>query len=556
MTQPAIPPSTLTNTSESGISTASDVVAPIQTQDNAGRSILLTGAMSGTLIHTLPEELLVQSLGLAIASTETPIEEALKLMKVCKRWEVVLKKVPRLWTKIDAKDGLERVIKAVELSETLPIDFRYTHWTGREDFHAFVGGLGDTITAAKLRSLTTRGTGLAFKILGYAQAERLEVLSLEGAETMSPGAWGPSIVSLFNGNPATPSLKHVSLRGVSIEVAPMQLSGLRSLQLSCLTEVTGQEIIRIISESPELESLDLFWGQYTDGNLRSNEIEDQAPTQLPALRSLTIENLPPRFARALLSRFIFPNLREAFIGGAAQDPTLLLGIVSRIPHLMERLGRITAEAKEIEILPVSERYPGCSAVIAGGLVIGVRGFPRASDGYGIVGNVEKAVEWIMGHFGFVDMPVRFSMSGWLNPGLMPMLQVFTPEIGITHLSLKPYAIDPNSWYDEQLELLSQPGQPPSEAWALPDLEVFETNIFDQQGGRNVVEIIRNRNSAASAGEDGAPRKLREVHLSMLGQGRWDPSVESDPDFKREVLEAADGTAVFWNGEQWIPDETE
>ncbi|KAG8995135.1 hypothetical protein FRB90_000251 [Tulasnella sp. 427] len=528
-----------------------------QGHSRAGRDILTMAATSGTLIHKLPAELLVEVFKHS-TSTNTPLQSAMALRGVCSHWDQLLKNAPGFWRKIDAREGVALIQQAVPLARDLSLDFSYMAYSSDQKTQEFINGLDGNITAANLRSLTATGTAIASALLGSADAPRLETLILSADRILSPAALALSIVTLFDGHSAPLSLKHVSLSAIGIALGPMQLSGLKSLQLSCMPQVTAEELFRVIAASPELESLDLHWGARGDERLESDNVEDQVngtPNTLPALRSVTFKYLPPRFAQLLWSRFIFPNLREAQIGGCAGDTMILLNIAAKIPHFTQALAQTTSKATEIEISPISKISMGCCAAIAGGLTVALAGIISAHNNYHNVAEMDEVMTWIKSHLGarFAELPIRFTMDLYLNPELLTALRLFKPQTKITYLSLSPTKAILENDIEAHLKLLGQQGRSSFGEWALPYLEVLETNLINHKAGGSILEIIRSRNVAALVGEHGAPRKLREVQLSMGGKARWDSSVEIHPEIKRAVLEAADGTAVFWYGKQWTLD---
>ncbi|KAG9013426.1 hypothetical protein FRB90_006072 [Tulasnella sp. 427] len=240
-------------------------------------------------------------------------------MHVCKRWYLVLQNAACVWSQVNATDGYELVITALERSRSTLIDVEL------DRKHAC---LSDSLFFELVLEYSERWKSLVavhapretswlnfLKGLQGRFSSNLETLILRGGclPHLSTPVGGGS--PLFAGDPAPRTLKHVSLSVVPLTFGILRLTGLRSLILEDITSPTLGDIVNVLVGSPELEAFTLHsWHGFRRtailDSLERQISQYNIPTlHLECLTSLKLTTVPSNFVKRLLSQLFAPKLR-------------------------------------------------------------------------------------------------------------------------------------------------------------------------------------------------------------------------------------------------------
>ncbi|KIO15839.1 hypothetical protein M407DRAFT_235390, partial [Tulasnella calospora MUT 4182] len=242
-------------------------------------------------IHLLPHELLLLIFQF-YAGMHTPVRNLVRLKLVCKLWQHIVEGTPSLWCWISAKEALPRVRKALAMAKDVPLEIRYPEKgakTKQENFFAEIRG---SITHWRSFVVSTGNTDSVVAVLRSAVAPNIETFHLYGSYR-----WNRGPVTLFGGEAAPRVLTDFAVHYIPVIMEPLQLSGLRSLDLRELPIISAEEVLRILSVSPALEhcclqSLECLKDFALPGHKQESLTRHGIKTstiQLSHLRSLTLE---------------------------------------------------------------------------------------------------------------------------------------------------------------------------------------------------------------------------------------------------------------------------
>ncbi|KAG9001040.1 hypothetical protein FRB90_011689, partial [Tulasnella sp. 427] len=498
--------------------------------DSVTRSLAGTNS---TTIHSLPAELLLETTRIIISSTH-PLEDLVRLSSVCRRWKTVLEGAPTLWTSISGVEELPLIRKGIELSQSLPLDIKYdwvyVKWTSGTSLSAFIKALSKSIHRWKSLDISSNDIHSIFEILREAQAPILTTLRLDGQFGYSSPEQRDL---LFGGCAGLPQLSHFSVTRMTI--TPFQVCGLRHLSLRCVLFISTDIVCEILLNSPTLEVLHMHFGNKSKWPTIIGEPPRSPLIELPLLHEIVIDELPTAFGRFFWSAVSVPGLRKLDVGDPISD-------IFSSPHLAKAPASVTTGADEIRITLDMTR---CT-IQAGQLTV----WPLVRYGEPEGPQLERSISWIRSLGTHLkDVPIRLFLredySEIDDPGLLDWCGA---DMVVSKLSLLSDGTDDTNSMEQIVPLLSQPTASSTGGWILPHLEVIETNLI---GNTDIIDVIVERNSAANFGSStsSAPKRLKEVRLSWRKLD-GDKDTPPDPEFRRAVMNAADGVDVYWYGVKW------
>ncbi|KAG8984716.1 hypothetical protein FRB90_005152, partial [Tulasnella sp. 427] len=244
-----------------------------------------------TTVNSLPDELLLDIFR-NIIPQQKRMKDLVRLSGVCRRWKSIIEDVSTLWSWIDGEDGLPFVQKSLQLSRDAPLDIKFEtkSWEiSRDDVDPALF-LSEVLTSiARWKSLTlgipaTSSTPV-FAVLRTASALNLEKLILiQKYRCWDLEPTDESLIILGEAG-GLPRLEHLDISLTPIALAPLQLSGLKSLSLSNIKFVSADDILHVLQHSLELTVLSFNW---RDDNDWPTVFEDQ---KLPASPSIELPML-------------------------------------------------------------------------------------------------------------------------------------------------------------------------------------------------------------------------------------------------------------------------
>ncbi|KAG8973137.1 hypothetical protein FRB90_009996, partial [Tulasnella sp. 427] len=190
-------------------------------------------------IHSLPVEVLIRIVQ-TLLGPRPSLRTLVRLTHVCRCWRNVSEGASNLWTWISAREGLAHAEKALKMAQTAPLDIVYDISPARPISSLFIN---------MVCSAFTQWSSFRFECTELVAAESLGRLATTPAPNiiyiklrnwLPPFQYGETI-TLFGGAPASATLRHVELGKVRIDLAPLRLSNLRSLDLWDIRAVSENE---------------------------------------------------------------------------------------------------------------------------------------------------------------------------------------------------------------------------------------------------------------------------------------------------------------------------
>lgn len=498
-------------------------------------------------IHTLPPEIIVEIVHLCIQSPR-PLQDLIRLALVCRRWCMISEGTAFLWSTIDAAEPSGLVRKALRMAKDAPLNLTFNEATAKMNQEDFFKSIGEKV--ALWRSLVvhleSRSGDFALSDLETTAPPNLEILHL----ALEYRAWDSrDTIDLFGGNSISSRLKELSLACIPIRLASLRFGGLKSLTLVAIPAISSSDILKVLVGSPLLETVrlqeldPLIVPIALNPGLASIVHPDDESIQLASLSHLSLKYLDVPFLNFLFSIIAVPQLRSLCIICEEQDIPLeqLLSVGRR--HLTPILPLITSDTPTFTI---TISYFGYYQIHIGGLDLTFYMDTPVMDHF------QNTLNWISNHLGraLQDIPLHLQLDSL--PPDPTYLQLLTDRTTVNKLTLR---CDPYGGPDGAkniIPFLSRPMPPPSAAWLVPHAEILYTNIVNEHGNPDIVDMIEKRNSA-DVGLDGggtvAPRPFREVWLAYGGE--WSPNRRRpNIEFLREVQRAARGALVYWEQEKW------
>ncbi|KAG9048123.1 hypothetical protein FS837_000694 [Tulasnella sp. UAMH 9824] len=484
----------------------------------------------------LPLEIFLAVLHLCVRPTQT-VTDLVTLQRVCRSWHDIITDASFLWGTINSVEGLPAVRKALQMAKNSPLDLIFDESLSEMDqaqFFKLVGG-----RVSQWRSLVVESdeweSGLAeLRTHKPHRLKRLHVIT-DSYDLPKEGE-----MVLFGGGSAA-GLKDFALQNVPIQLASLQLSGLKALHLEGILPRSATEIITPIIESPSLEILHL--SHLNSAVLFAQPAMDRVANSLihlPFLTNLCLLALPLPFLNLLLSVLVVPHLRHFNIGWQLdKQPAAQFSAVG-IDRLRPTLNSITAGSQAYEVYLSSwSRYE----IRVGELTVTF--FTRFS-----MDHLQETFNWVSQlDIGLADLPLHLQLDNFHPDPLV--LEWFTLRTNVTELKLTTHRfLGPN--LERIIPFLGQRRSPPAPMWLVPQVQVFSTNLVGRYGNHEIVEMIKKRHSAADGQspklDRALPKRLREIRLAYGGRELTPPPPNEK--LLSQVVRVAEGADVYWEGKKW------
>lgn len=498
-----------------------------------------------TPITTLPEEIFIKIVRLSI-NTDTQVRDLFKLTTVCRLWKRILEGAPALWTVINAAEGLGCLQKALRMAQSalLYIQFgRTTPKVSREAFFQAVRG-----RRSQWKSLLVLGVYDDWpQCISLAGLESTAPPQLERLHLIHFPPEGPSgdPITIFGGVPAPASLKDVQLERVPIAVAPLRLSGLTTLVLANPPHVPLREIIRVLNESPALQTLHLSWGDYSvsqDREPAHTSVPEGQNIHLTCLRSLILKNIPISILRPLLAILRIPNTEAIHLTSLDQKSPIPELFTADLNHLLPILLRITSAVDRVHI----SFYKNHSfSVVMGRFQV----YWKTQ-----LEHVPVFFEWIFPHMEahLKELPTTIYLHKCAHrPSQM---EWFSSNLNVTELELYSDALTgPDS--NELLPFLSRPvtmgSQQCSSKWLFPELEVIRCHFALPQDMTRFANMVQERYSVADEDTMGVtPKPFRKIWLAYGGPAMFVNNLPIDKEALKTIQMESKDADIYWAGEEW------
>ncbi|KAG8976923.1 hypothetical protein FRC05_002860 [Tulasnella sp. 425] len=502
-------------------------------------------------IDLLPNELLLVVFKLYI-SPNIPARDLVVLSLVCKRWQNVAEGTASLWCRISGRDGLPGLRKALTMARDVPLEIKYFKGVAKTDTETFLAHIGGQIAQCKSLDISTSDWDPVLATLKQANTPNLRTLRL--AVPWNQG-WKESVITLFGGEPAPAELKDLHVEYIPLAIAPLRLSGIRSLVLKGRPIVSTEEVLRLLGESPALEKCDL----HNLRSLRNSNIAipshvlqgrtDYPIIQLSRLRSLDIRNLHLSITHFILSVIRAPKLRkvsvDCTIDQLDQSPGSDL-FTTKISHLIPSFKDLVKTAKRIEMFSHNVRY---WTISIGRLMIGLAGRrPRQ------LSHLQETLDWVFrnlgGHLRALPVSLKVFEFGIARDWFI----WFGSYLKVTKLELRTLDLPVQPRRREMVSLLSRPLESADNQWLMPELKAIKIDVVDEDSKSEIVEMVNARHSWID--EQGVQRSgavgLKPFQEIWLGHEGHYVSKELGPnlEFLMAVQKAGRGAEIWWEDAKW------
>ncbi|KAG8974634.1 hypothetical protein FRC05_007111 [Tulasnella sp. 425] len=244
---------------------------------------------------------------------------------------------------------------AIAKSGEYPIDIILSH-IDRISFDDFLVAVGGRIADWRSVELDIEGQPRSYGGLTPSECNSLEKLALSW---VTGGLPQTTPLSLFDGDPASATLKELSLSSISVDFVGMRLSNLSKLVLEDVPHLTMEDILLVLESSPLLVELELRELR----QLRVTNPIGGGPIHLGSLTTC-IFALPIPVTHFLLSTIHTPSLRHANIScdpdGSGRASSLFSPSIAAFAPTLRRL---ISPTKYIE----TEFGPFVASISFGGL---------------------------------------------------------------------------------------------------------------------------------------------------------------------------------------------
>ncbi|KAG8976927.1 hypothetical protein FRC05_002864 [Tulasnella sp. 425] len=441
--------------------------------------------MEVAAIDLLPHELLLVIFKLYI-DQETPARDLVALSLVCKLWRDVVEGTASLWCPISGGDRLPYLRKALAMARDVPLKIKYSDSVANIDPETFWAQIGGRISQYQSFEITTKHQwDQILAVLKQASTPSLKTLYLEGPWVKG---WKETVVTLFEGEPASGALKDLHVGGIPLAIAPLRLSGLRSLRLHGLPIISVEEVLRLLRESPGLEECDLFY-LFCLRDASFTLPPDHPTIQLSRLRSLNLRGLPISIMHLILSVIRIQKLRKFSVDVTIEQPgrsPISDLFTTKISHLVPSLKDLVEKAGCIEMFSRRKKYYKISV---GGFMIELGGGGHQRS------HLQETLNWVFSNLGghLQALPVSLQVDEsrcstdrfiWLASYLNVTKLDLLDRIHIRQLR--------NSRPREIISLLSRPLESANNQWLLPDLESIEMSLLNKDGGSKILDMVNAR----------------------------------------------------------------
>ncbi|KAG8920586.1 hypothetical protein FRC01_000686, partial [Tulasnella sp. 417] len=491
-------------------------------------------------IQHVPPEILLEVV-CYYAQPRTYLRDLVGLTLVCRWWRIIIEGAAFLWGTINAAEGTSVVRTALQKAKDTLLDLTFDEHTANTTREVFFKLVGERI--GRWRSfvviLRSGHWGFVLEDIKKDNAPNLETLQLSGG---TGGERGDDMVTLLGGLSGPPGLKDLTLAHIQINIAPLQLGGLRSLTLEETLVMSSAEMVDIIMGSPEIKSIRLHSLEFWEDEVPSQQAfshpdgSGNPSTQLASLIHLSLHDIPYSFLNRLLLAIDAPQLQTLEVGCAPQEPQAAQLLLEGLHHHRPTLARLTADAQTCTL---TFPYRGNYKIIIGGLRIMLDMYELPVD------HSQETIDRLFSHLGtpVKDLPFHLELLNWESD--VSHLEWLAHRITVTSLNIYSHP----RWITGLKRLLgslSQPTVSDPVIWLFPQVEVIKANLFwlDDEGP-DFVTMIKNRHSAKEEEGVTAPKSFREVWVS----GAQSKYIASSPSIVREVVEevrrVANDADVYW-----------
>ncbi|KAG8946552.1 hypothetical protein FRC04_011610 [Tulasnella sp. 424] len=496
-------------------------------------------------IHRIPDEILLHIIHIYVKGSSFPVRDLSALTLVCQRWRAFVEDASSLWGRIDASEGLAAVRKGLRMAKSAALYIKYIQRRSKTDQFAFFKAIGERVSQWRSLVVNARQGEHCSAILKTAIPPRLEKLHLSGNSNL----WGRSPgkpLTLFGGAAAPPGLKDVHLEDIPIAVAPLKLACLTSLHLEGIYDLSMSELLRILSDSPALETLTLSLEYMEDPvPIRGLNVPPGWTIQLPSLSRLSLMDLSVALTHFFLSALAAPHLQKLHVECDMEGIRASQLLNDNLIHLVPTFTSLISTASEIKVtIAMESGYK----FLAGGLEIDM---DLVDD---TLLHFQDSFEWLSNHLGryLSNLPIHLCINN--SNSNIAYLEWLTSRAVVTELTLwSNPARDLNPGIEGIISLLSNPIPSSPTSWYLPYLEVFVTDLVGASDSPEIVQMIRQRhttNREQGEGGMGVPKRFTDIRLSC-GRLFTPRSLSPNVEFLKAVDTAGEGSEVFWEGKKWV-----
>ncbi|KAG8947200.1 hypothetical protein FRC04_010923 [Tulasnella sp. 424] len=430
-------------------------------------------------IQDLPIELLLSIFRLSFDITSLR-QDRHRLSLVCHSWRDIVQESAYLWTEISAHDGIQYLEKSLAQSKDLPIDIYYL---SSADFEL----------PTRLSEFVDKGES-SQRASGVAEANPPQLPDIS----------------------AFPKLRRLEIDGIPCKISPrgLELHNFLSLNLMDVVNVSAEQLLDVLRNSPYLEGLELGRSPVACPAHTST-----TPIHLPHLTTLHLIFMPIPTSNFFLSTIHAPNCSELSISSIfpklPDDVVRDFLFTSSTNHFAPILRTLLARGRHKDIDITNER--------AGQMEFHLQFHDQDCDDpthaiirfqftLNSVRQIEETVNWLGDHFQR-DVPkisVRLFTDGFEDVQLMDILDF---HMTITHLGL---------WVPSDLEatipnpILAHMSQHTASGWPLPNLEVFvyEAPEDSESQDEAMLDMLRRRYLSSPEGPDNEQIRPRPIERQL------------------------------------------
>lgn len=222
------------------------------------------------------------------------------LSLVSRKWNGALRNTPQFWSQIDTFNPPSFIHKALERSQTCPLDIRGDLASNPENGPQHEALLTVFNHVSRWSTAVFDGNSAAdFELLTYPPAPRLKTLHLRCHPALS------TPLDLLDGK--APMLEHLTLSGVSMRWTSPMLSGLRSFKLCNVQGPTPSQLLEILRACPSLHTLHLEGFQFPTP---SEATLGHQPMELLKLESLCVMRSNGELLQLILGHVRCPSASD------------------------------------------------------------------------------------------------------------------------------------------------------------------------------------------------------------------------------------------------------
>ncbi|KAG8947199.1 hypothetical protein FRC04_010922 [Tulasnella sp. 424] len=480
-----------------------------------------------TSIQDLPIELLVYIFRLSFDITSLR-QDRCRLSLVCHFWRDLLQEFAYLWTEISAHDGIQYLERSLAKSKVLSLNVYYLFDDGprpRARLSSYINQVIRLLSRSRSISLIAQAYALdsfalLFVNLQSQPALRLESLILRGFSSQSRRVVaGDNPPGQLPETSAFPKLRRLEIEGIPCKLSSqgLQLRNVLSLNLVDVVNVSAEQLLDVLRNSPYLEGLELGRSPVTCPAHTA-----LTPIHLPHLTTLHLMFMPIPVSNLVLSTIHAPNCSELFI--SSRFPELPDDVVSDFlftsstnhftPVLRTLLHR--GRKKDIDITNSGggrmefllqfhdwdRGRPASRAII------------RLDFKLNSARQIEETVHWL-GDYLHRDLPeisVRLLMDGVEDVHILNLIDSYTT---ITHLGFRV----PSSPRGPTMSnsIFVHMAQPTQSRWPFPNLEVFFYGAAEDGESHDaaMLDMLRRRYMTSSEGPDNERERPRPIRRSKI-----------------------------------------